>query len=765
MLRSNIPSKVAFSALVALASCGGQTTGNAGDSGTTTGRDTGTVHPHPDGGHPGSDGSSGLGDSGRDTGTIAPVKFGKVDILFDIDNSASMGDKQQYLAQAIPDMISRLITPRCVDSSGNPVGTNAAIDGTGCPTGSTVEFAPVTDMHIGVVTSALGSRLGVVEPGTPPVMVCDPAATIQGHAGYTVSEYNDDQAHLINRTAPNGSGAALAEASPSNFLEWFPAVAANAGKTPGPGATPITTAGAPGMADTLNGDFTEVVGGAGQSGCGIESQLESWYRFLIQPDPYASLELGTCEGTGCTPDANWVGVDATIIQQRHDFLRPDSIVAVVVLTDENDSEIDVRSYEQTGYQFMSVAWSPPRGTEVCQTNPDDPSCESCAFLSNPMSDPSCAQGNYTSQTDWGDNLNLRHVHMLQKYGLDPQFPLKRYYNGLTSKTVPNRDGEYPTGAGSYVGTNNCDNPLFAGSLPPSSDATLANVGSTLCHLTPGTRTAGDVFFLHIGGVPHELLQGTPGGADGSCPAGTAAADCPQKGTLAFTDWVKILGNGAASYTGSSATLSHDYTGIDPHMIESEWPRNQLGTAAAPGTVAPPSSNPAVSTLSGPALGSGMNAITPDPINGREWITNSGDHSLPVDRQYACIFQLPPASQRDCSTLGSDTMTTIEYNSCDCTGLGDTPEQVPPLCSTTFVNADGTAGAASPSNDYTVQVYAKAYPTIRELTLASMLGSQGIVSSLCPIHTVDNSASGDDPLYGYRPAVSSLLSRMKAALAP
>ena len=67
------------------------------------------------------------------------------------------------------------------------------------------------------------------------------------------------------------------------------------------------------------------------------------------------------------------------------------------------------------------------------------------------------------------------------------------------------------------------------------------------------------------------------------------------------------------------------------------------------------------------------------------------------------------------------------------------------------------------NDYTVQVYAKAYPTIRELTLAMMLGNQGVVASLCPIHTLDN-AAGDDPLYGYRPAMDSLVNKMRAAIA-
>ena len=63
----------------------------------------------------------------------------------------------------------------------------------------------------------------------------------------------------------------------------------------------------------------------------------------------------------------------------------------------------------------------------------------------------------------------------------------------------------------------------------------------------------------------------------------------------------------------------------------------------------------------------------------------------------------------------------------------------------------------------MQTYAKAYPTIRELMLANMLGQQGVVSSLCPIHTTDNQ-TGNDPVFGYRPAFDTLIGRMKAALA-
>ncbi len=709
------------------------------------------------------------------TSAVNQSGINKVDILFDIDNSASMGDKQAYLIQAIPQMIARLVTPNCVDSMGNDTGSTADPTSGMCPAGSTPEFTAVHDMHIGVVTSSLGPRLGIASNGPPVSYVCDPSLMVTSSAGATVSAYNDDQGHLINRTSPLGSGPALSEASlpeGGGFLYWFPSLN-NTGKTPVTPPQTITSIGAAGSSDTLVGDFTELVGGAGESGCGIESQLESWYRFLIQPDPYLTL-------VNAGGKATWSGVDTTILQQRHDFLRPDSLVAVIVLSDENDSEIDVRSYQGSGYLFMSNTYSPPRATSACETDPASAACTTCP-TNCPAAGAACNDANcktnggqFTASNDandWGYNLNLRHVHMAQKYALDPQYPLTRYYNGLTSASVPNRIGEYPSASSSYAGNNNCTNPLFATALPTANDVpdssavSPTEIGTTLCNLPTGSiRTPADVFYAHIGGVPHQLLQSTPG--DGTCPTGTAPADCPQKPSLAASDWTKILGQGPAAYTGAGGAINYDYTGIDPHMIESMTPRNVAGL---------PNSLPLATTvfaaaqqsLSGPTF-TGTNPA-PDPINGREWTTNTGVHSLPVDRQYACIFQLPLASQRDCATLNS---STIEGNSCDCipggtwdqaggmaAATGNSSDEVPPLCGKT--SSDGTTIVSS-VGDYTVQVYAKAYPTVRELMLANMMGGQGIVSSLCPIHTTDN-ASGNDPLYGYRPAVNAIIDRLKSAL--
>jgi hypothetical protein len=660
------------------------------------------------------------------TTAVQETTVEKVDLLFDIDNSASMGDKQAYLEQAVPDLISRLVSPNCIQTGQSPVASVLGV----CPMGYALEFPPVHDMHIGVISSSLGSRGGDL---------CDPSAmTNQGQpfldGSPAISAHNDDRGELIARASNDAeTETTLADTGGQSFLDWFPTGAswpANAGLTAtegpqalSPAANPLTVAGPATTTGSLEYDFAELINGVHFYGCGIESQLESFYRFLVQPDPYDSIVVST------GGQVSLQGVDATIIQQRHDFLRPDSLVAVIVLSDENDSEIDVRAYGGLGSRFMSTGFSPWRATAACAKDPASPDCTSCdAQGSGEATDPSCQMngGVYPTSAveDWGYDPNLRHVHMKQKYGIDPQYPLQRYVLGLTSPTVPDRDHEYPAGAYVYQGGTagdpadlDCTNPLFAASLPDGSDLSP----EALCNKTGagGSRTASNVFFAHIGGVPHQLLQVDPTNPDSA-----------QKDSLSSADWQKILGQNPDAY---------DYTGIDPHMIEDYAPRTQAGL---------PFPMAASSTGGGP-----------DPINGREWVTNTGPASqngnaavsttqhvnLYVDREYACIFQLP--TPRDCSNLDD----FVNQDACDCSTKGLPQEAVPPVCG---IGAGG---------DYNEQLYAKAYPTIRELTLAKLMGDQGIVSSLCPIHTVDQEG-GHDPLYGYRPAITAIVDRLKNALA-
>jgi hypothetical protein len=670
--------------IVACGACGGSSEappGNHDAGASSSGGGSSSGGASSSGGSSSGGSSSGSSSGGTLDGGPAAGSATKLDLLFMIDNSASMGDKQQYLEGAIPELV------KAFTSSSR-------------------------DMHIGIVSSSLGSRLSdQYQSGSGAVCLATSTYTLNG---VTLSNHDDDQAHLLTRSSDPSltlsdppTEVPLADATPSGFLAWFPSVPGNADASVTPGATALTNAA------QLQNDFVDLIAGVHEYGCGIESQLESWYRFLVQPDPYASLALSSAQL------AEWVGVDTTILKQRHDFLRPDSVVVIVDLSDENDSEIDVRSVGGQGYVFMSSAYDPSHGTPICATNPGDPTCTSLG-----ASDPS----KYTATTDWGYDLNLRHVHMKAKYGIDPQFPIARYVNGLTSPKVPDRAGEYPANATSYVGTNDCTNPLFAASLPDGSElsSTVATSetaadAQVLCNLpTSNARPPNRIFFTVIGGVPWQLLHFDPMSATNS--------------QLSSADWTRIIGTDPANY---------NYAGIDPHMIESYAPRTAetFATATPLPALSGAGGVSAAETAPQPATGSNT-----DPYNGREWTTNVGSHiDHLVDLEYACIFKL--ATPRDCSsTAGTYTVPANEF-SCDCSSTGLTADELSPVCD---------------PNNPTSQLYAKAYPAVRQLQLARALGAQAVVTSICPIDVTDN-ATGDDPLFGYRPAVAQLVSKVGALL--
>jgi hypothetical protein len=362
---------------------------------------------------------------------------------------------------------------------------------------------------------------------------------------------------------------------------------------------------------------------------------------------------------------------------------------------------------------------------MCATDPGNSACTSCAFGTAP-NDPNCKMSPavYTSSAlpNWGFNDNLRHVHMKQKYGVDVHYPINRYVQGLTQAKVPNRSGEYPPGAMYYQGglngdpqDLNCTNPLFATDLPTTGSGPT---DTTICNLKPNTvrtSTSNLVFYAHIGGVPNELLTTTTNG------------QVQVKETLAPSDWKLILGNNPQTF---------DYSGIDPHMIESYSPRSGLPVAGSGATVqgdeAPDwyTDTPAGATT----------ATFPQRVN------------LPVDREYACVFKL--AMPRNCDP-GNANNSEADISSCDCStaGPGGTAPTLP---------ADHVPSVCDAQNPLQ-QDYAKTYPTYRELLLANLLpSSQAIVSSLCPIDLVDNPA-GNDPLYGYRPAITTIIDRLKTQL--
>src|SRR5262249_26079964 len=157
--------------------------------------------------------------------------------------SPSMADKQSLLAAAIPTLLRRFVTPNCLDAQGNVLG--ASSNGA-CATGQ-IEFAPLHDIHIAVVTSSLGSHGGDL---------CDGALNGDDH-GQALASVRTGLAHWNN----------------AGFLAWDPGGTRNV--PPGDETQPTTFA----------TDLQATITAAGDQGCGLPATLEAWYRFLVDPEP------------------------------------------------------------------------------------------------------------------------------------------------------------------------------------------------------------------------------------------------------------------------------------------------------------------------------------------------------------------------------------------------------------------------------------------------------------------------------------------------
>jgi hypothetical protein len=165
------------------------------------------------------------------------------------------------------------------------------------------------------------------------------------------------------------------------------------------------------------------------------------YRFLIAPAPPESVQLGNCPGgaNGCTVKT---GIDSVILEQRKAFLRPDSVVAILILSDENDcSIIDEGQGWLVGQSYQAGRdLYLPRATSACAVDTNDPCCQSCAISPSiraagcaPVSeDPECQKG---SLTKGEDVVNLRCFDQKRRFGFDLLYPVARYVNALREPII------------------------------------------------------------------------------------------------------------------------------------------------------------------------------------------------------------------------------------------------------------------------------------------------------------------------------------------
>ncbi|APR86183.1 Hypothetical protein A7982_11532 [Minicystis rosea] len=499
----------------------------------------------------------------------------KMDVLFVIDNSGSMADKDAVLKTAIPDLVRSLLNPKCVDPKTNePSAAQPAGPLDTCPDPSTQRmFPPITDVHIGVLSSSLGGHgsdacLGAGAPSACPSGV-NPA---------------DDKGHLVTRTSPCGDGGPSYQGK--GFLAWDPS-----GTLAPPGEESLGSDGHSG----LTGAIADLVGGVGQNGCAYESQLESWYRFLVDPEPYASIGLSP---SGVAMPS---GTDLVLLQQRKDFLRSDSLLSIVVISDENDCSIrDIgQAYfaaQQQDPKSPGAAFHLPPARSECAVDPNDPCCLSCGQDQKACPpDPSCTAALPAS----ADDVGLRCWEQKRRFGIDFLYPVQRYVNGLTQPLVSDRAG------------NLVPNPIFS-DLDPSDD--LHDV-----------RDTGLVFFTAIVGVPWQDLARDP--------------QNPKLGFKPSEELVYANESGVAAWDMILGDPGKHVAPLDPHMIESSAARVGSGLGAP----------------SKAALGDAPSSW-PDPVSGRERTPSLGA-PLAVDDvglQYACVF--PLSEPRDCSKGGAP---------CDC----------------------------------------------------------------------------------------------------
>lgn len=585
----------------------------------------------------------------------------KIDVLLVIDNSGSMADKQLVLADAVPKLVQRLVTPQCVDADGAPANPAVNIDADGkCPDSYKPEFEPVRDINVGVISSSIGAAGASGQNGSP------------GYCAAGTERPNDqDFAHLLHRSTPNTANNDIATHEGLGFLAWDPDQ-----KRPCPGQG-VGGEVCPGQNDatTLISTLTQMVVGVGEFGCGFEAPLEAAYRFLVDPKPWAGFS-----GPGATE-----GVDDTLLEQRKGFLRPDSLVAVILLTDENDCSLRNDGVGQLAASYEG--YSMPRPRSECASDPGDVCCVSCIeeVPDGCSGDGGCAApgdtgnpGNYypnTGDESRENTATLRCHDQRRRFGIDFLYPTTRYVNAFSQTLINAKKLDL-----AIDGKNDVQNPLY----------------TDLLDLGRAVRGPDLVFVAGIAGVPWQLIArkneaGEPDLKNGIEPV----SGLPIGGFQTYDElqqngvWKEIIPDSPADYADN------------PLMIESPLPRDPLSTN--------PDSN---------------------PINGNEYDTGY------TDLQYACIFDLPPDAQKDCSEVGI---------SCDCTNE-DTESTGKPLC-------NGTQ-----------QIKAKAYPGTRIFEVLNGLGGQGIPASICPAQLgLGDGQSVDDKDYGYTPAVFAIIDRLKTKL--
>jgi len=500
--------------------------------------------------------------------TVTQKNVDKIDLLFMVDNSISMADKQAVLKDAVPDLVNRLVNPYCVNSTTQARGPDAANPDADCPAGFEREFTPIRNIHIGVISSSIGGHGATLCKGAD-------------GAGLKAEEEND-HAWLIGSRPRYTAASHPMQIDPKlGFLNWNPK------DQPGENLGAFIQT------------FQDMTVATGEFGCGFEASLEAIYRFLADPSPPKQIVAQQCAGlpagTLCAvPD----GKDDFLLAQRAQFLRADSLLAVIMLSDENDCSIQERGqYYYPARNEIKM----PQGSAQCGTDPNGKCCYTCGAAPPSGCDDGCANLPPPAITA----LNLRCYKQKQRFGLDFLYPTMRYVNALSQPEIcPGIIDLDPSKCPDANGDGSADlvpNPLFQDlqqtGVPP--------------------RDASLVFLAGIVGVPWQDL----------------AKDATNQSELKYKTAKDIASENVWDTILGDPTASPPRDPIDTHMMESTDPRPGI-----PGT---------------------SGGLMADPINGHEWAnTDRTDleyaciFKLPGTPRDCAQIATEPEPQRgcDCKTV-------------------------------------------------------------------------------------------------------------------
>jgi hypothetical protein len=303
-------------------------------------------------------------------------RLDKVDLLVVVDNSNSMAANQANLMAQLGPMIDELVAPRC-RSVANPTAPLHVCDSSNPD--DVPSSAPVRDLHVGVISSDLG---------TAGYQVCN--RNVPGDVGddglLNPIRYGAAMQSHLPWAAGSGAPSDFRPASCGMDAMRFPSFITFCSNE-ADASCDVAGQSASTRDPRLFSDWFKCNAGLFINGCGLEQPLEAAWRALVHHDA-RSTAGNTARNAG--------------------FLRDDALLAVIVLSDEEDGS-----------------------TRVCDRD------EGFSSQGNGACVDARTVFDSTSALWGATGLNERFYLYRPGSAQDPTFSLDRYYN-RSEPTVANR---------------------------------------------------------------------------------------------------------------------------------------------------------------------------------------------------------------------------------------------------------------------------------------------------------------------------------------